>query len=70
MLAPIPLSSSTLSNHKLTLAKYYKPLAATPNCSKIFDHVVNVPSHPDVAKLEKPQIEEILSDILTKNNAG
>ena len=40
---------------RVRFGKYYKPLAPTPRAQYIYDHVINVPSHPgmrDVTRLE------------------
>lgn len=44
----------------LHLAKYYPPIADRPNACRIFEHVVCVPTHPDVGRLSD---EDILRDL-------
>jgi len=51
-LAPQPMGRENLElSRNLTFAKYYQPISQTPNARFIFERIVNIPSHPDVAKL-------------------
>ncbi len=45
----IPVES--LGNPHLVLGKYYQPLAATSNARDIYARIVNIPAHPDVARI-------------------
>jgi len=44
----------------LTLAKYYQPLRDLPRVTALFSRLVNVPCHPDLARLTDDQIAEDL----------
>lgn len=62
-LADHPVAVSRLENQLLTLGKYYTPLAPTPNARAIYRRMVNVPSHPDVARLSTEDLTTILSHL-------
>ena len=51
---PIPLSR--IRNNLLRLGKYYRPLARTVEATRIYDHIVNVPCHPDVARIDTEEL--------------
>lgn len=55
----IALSQIENSQHVM-FAKYYKPHAATPNATEIFNRVINIPTHADMILLSDDQI---LSDL-------
>ena len=55
---PVPVSQ--LENPLLTLGKYYAPLAPTPNAAVIYERIVHVPSHPDVARLDTGELTDML----------
>lgn len=63
-LAPRPISVDALSNDRLVLGKYYKPLANTEKCVRIYEKIVNIPSHPGVAQLSRKELEETLRGVL------
>jgi dTDP-4-amino-4,6-dideoxygalactose transaminase len=56
---PVPVKKLRQSRH-FTFAKYYQPIAETPNSRWVFDRSVNIPTHPDMANLTD---REILEDI-------
>ena len=60
-LADRPILVSQLENPLLTLGKYYVPLAPTPNAGVIYERIVNVPSHPDVARLDARELADVLA---------
>ena len=62
-LADRPIPVPHLENPLLTLGKYYVPLAPTPNAGAIWERIVNVPSHPDVARLDTGQLAGMLARI-------
>lgn len=65
LVMPAPISLEVVSNSQhLTLAKYYKPLKPLPVLSGLFAHLVNVPSHPDVAELSDAQIRDAFDRML------
>ena len=49
---------------KIVYGKYYKPLADLPVAKKIYDQLVNIPTHPDMIRLSD---NEILEEINTLN---
>nr|WP_281351294.1 DegT/DnrJ/EryC1/StrS family aminotransferase [Sneathiella litorea] len=53
----------------LMLAKYYLPLANTPNCVDIYHRLVNIPCHPDVSYLTEEILLEDFSRLTQKHNA-
>ena len=48
------------------LSKYYQPLAPTPNCLNIFERLVNIPCHPDVALVKEEKLLEDFSRLTRK----
>lgn len=48
----------------IVVAKYYKPLAATPRSRDIFNRLFNFPTHPDVAQLTDEQIRNEMQKLL------
>lgn len=60
---PIPLER-VLDSKPLVLGKYYKPLAPRPTTLWLYDHLVNIPTHPDVAKLSDNDLQGVLADLL------
>lgn len=55
---------AVLAPRHFTAAKYYQPLAPTPNAESIYDRIVNIPSHPDMAKLSDDAIRKDMNRIL------
>ena len=55
-----PIAISNLTNPLLRLSKYYKPLANSPQARSIYARIVNVPSHPDVARLDTEDLVTLL----------
>ena len=62
-LASDPLPFSALKGSELTLGKYYKPLAPKTRTMEIFAHIVNVPSHPDVASLDNQSLRQVFRHV-------
>ncbi len=60
---PIPLERVSQSTD-LVLGKYYKPLANLPKTRWLFDHLVNIPTHPDIARLDDAQLGNVISSLL------
>ena len=67
-LADRPNPVSRLKNPNLALGKYYKPLAPTPNARAIYERIVNVPCHPDVARLDTEELTGTLVRINETDN--
>ncbi len=61
-----------MSSRHLTLQKYYVPAAALPNVTNIFNRVINIPCHMDVARLSDDaiceDIQTALGDFTLTNN--
>ena len=55
-LASKPIPVSRIRNNLLRLGKYYRPLARTVEANRIYDHIVNVPCHPDVARIDTEEL--------------
>ena len=66
-IAPFPIAEDTLENEVIQLKKYYKPIQGLRNSSFIYDHIINIPCHPDVASVEKNVLKKVLKKILEKN---
>jgi dTDP-4-amino-4,6-dideoxygalactose transaminase len=61
MLAVSNLAASDLINETLVLRKYYKPLSgAAPIARAVYDRIVNIPCHPDMAMLSDREIRDCL----------
>lgn len=61
--AAVPLERVQQSK-QLVLGKYYKPLAPLPNTVRLYDHLVNIPTHPDVARLSDGQLTDVIAALL------
>jgi dTDP-4-amino-4,6-dideoxygalactose transaminase len=53
--SPVPYARVRAAR-RLTLAKYYKPLAERPRTRRLHDRLVNIPTHPDVAQLSDAEL--------------
>jgi dTDP-4-amino-4,6-dideoxygalactose transaminase len=63
MIAGRPISERSLANNVMVIRKYYKPLnALSRNARTIYERIVNIPCHPDMAGLRD---EEILGCLVT-----
>ncbi len=52
-------------SRRVTYAKYYKPLAPLPRTLALYERLVNVPTHPDMARLGDGELAEELARIAT-----
>jgi len=59
----IPLER-VMETRRLTFAKYYKPLAESPKTKALYAHLVNIPTHPDVAALTDGELEDEIARLL------
>ena len=65
LLADGPLDPAALTRARhFAPAKYYKPLAATPQAGALFARIVNIPCHPTMAQLSDDQIAADLARIV------
>ena len=64
-LANRSIAISRLANPLLTLGKYYQPIAVCPSACTIYERIVNVPSHPDVARIDTEDLVAMLRRIAT-----
>lgn len=55
-LSPHPISPADLRDENLVLRKYYEPLLDTPVASELYRRIVNVPAHPDVARVPEEEL--------------
>lgn len=63
--SPKPISlERVMSASHLTFGKYYKPLADFPRTRKLFDHLVNIPTHPDMARLSDADLRRAIESVL------
>ena len=66
LLAPRPLAEADLVNRTLVLHKYYKPLSeSAPNAHAIYDRIVNIPCHPDMAMVANDELRACLLNLAT-----
>jgi dTDP-4-amino-4,6-dideoxygalactose transaminase len=62
--APKPINLERVAASKtLVLGKYYKPLAPLPKTLWLYDHLVNIPTHPDVAKLSDSDLRGVIATL-------
>lgn len=60
-IAKKPVALTSLVNDILHLGKYYQPIkTGFPQADQIYDHIVNIPCHPDVAKIETKDLVELM----------
>ena len=62
-LANKPFPVSRLRNTLLRLGKYYQPLARTETACRLYDHIVNVPCHPNVARVDTEELAAMLRQV-------
>ena len=56
------VSKESLENELVTLRKYYLPFAThMPNSQRIYNHIVSLPCHPDMATIEDSALEQLFS---------
>jgi dTDP-4-amino-4,6-dideoxygalactose transaminase len=66
MLSPHPIAEASLANETLVMQKYYKPLTKLcRNARTIYEHIVNIPCHPDMAALGDEEIGRCLEDVVS-----
>ena len=63
---PVPLERLRRAQH-INFAKYYKPLAPLPVTEEIYAHIINIPTHPDMAQASKDQVTQDLTRLLFGN---
>ena len=58
-LAPetVPLTR-LLASERLHFGKFYRPLSDAPTTRRLFDRLVNIPTHPDVARLPDAELAD------------
>lgn len=69
VLAPGTVPPSAIQISEITLGKYYKPLAPRPIANKLYDRILNVPSHPDMAVVDKDDLRMMFRDVLARSTA-
>lgn len=63
--APSPVSLESLNRSRsFRPGKYYAPIADTPVAGELFEHIVNIPAHPTMARLSDAQIRDDISNIM------
>ncbi|UWR05156.1 DegT/DnrJ/EryC1/StrS family aminotransferase (plasmid) [Ruegeria conchae] len=62
----VPYEQMALTRH-LTFQKYYVPAAPRPNAVDIFNRVVNIPCHKDVAKVNDDEIRDDIQRVLAQS---
>jgi len=63
-LAPEALPENAVIANPLPLGKYYQPLAPLPQAVSIYDRLVNVPTHPDIAAISDTELLVGLTKLL------
>lgn len=64
--APHPISLERVAQSRtLVFGKYYKPLAKLANTVWLYEHLVNIPTHPDVACLGDTDLRKVISELLS-----
>jgi dTDP-4-amino-4,6-dideoxygalactose transaminase len=64
-LAPSEITlERVLEPGQLTFGKYYKPLADLPQTRALYAHLVNIPTHPDVAGMSDSALEAEIARLL------
>ncbi|GMG85607.1 hypothetical protein LNKW23_48300 [Paralimibaculum aggregatum] len=48
----------------LQCAKYYKPLARRPRTEALFERIVNIPCHPDLALLDDDELTAVIDGLI------
>jgi dTDP-4-amino-4,6-dideoxygalactose transaminase len=62
--APEPIAlEKVLESQILALGKYYKPLAPLPKTMWLYQHLVNIPTHPDVAELSDAELRAVIGSL-------
>lgn len=62
LVAPRPVPAT--DNPLVKLHKYYRPLAATPRATSLYNRIVNFPCHPEIAAMDDYEIQQALAMIL------
>lgn len=57
-------------NTPLTLGKYYQPLGPQRVANDLYERLVNVPTHPDVAQLDESILMELLSNVAKRGSSA
>lgn len=69
--APYPVAKEHFPNKRFITQKYYTPYGENmPNAQHIFDHIVCVPTHVNMAALSDAEITEELEAILANAKTG
>jgi dTDP-4-amino-4,6-dideoxygalactose transaminase len=64
--APHAVPDEALRNDRFCMAKYYKPLARTATATALYDRLLNVPSHADMAQVPDAEIRRVLDTMLER----
>lgn len=58
-LAPEPVPLTRLqASERLRFGRYYRPLSEAPTTRRLYDRLVNIPTHPDVARLTDAELAD------------
>lgn len=60
------ININKLKNTEVTFKKYYTPLKPLKTTTKLFNHIINIPCHPDMAKIENKKLIHTITKILKK----
>lgn len=70
LLAPHPVAIADLSNPFFVVGKFYRPLAPRPTTTAIYDHLLNVPSHPDMRHVDSDDLLAVLTGFVQQRQAA
>ena len=69
-LVPGAMDPTSLQNPTLVMAKYYQPLTGLPEAKALYRRIVNIPSHPDVARIPEEILFQELKDLAARSLSG
>lgn len=69
-LVPGAIDPADLQNSKLVMAKYYQPLTGLPVAKALYRRIVNIPAHPDVARIPEAILFQELQELVARSLKG
>lgn len=67
--APLPVSALAAMEH-VPAAKYYEPLCETKNARQVYDHVICLSAHAEMARVSDTQISADLDRLMSPEGIG
>lgn len=62
-LCPRPVPVEAIRNEHFVIGKFYKPLAPLPNVTSIYERLVNIPSHPEMKRIDTDLLQDVLRNL-------